>query len=241
MNKILVNNKKNNFLEMDQLEFLENDTLFLEIEDRKKDLFLVVKDDVCVTLNILAHDVDFSFHIKLGEHSSLSMNVLIIEGNMNIDASLEGEYANFSFCYSTIASKDSYNQIEVNHNQNHTTSKLCNHGFSLSKAALVFDVSARIPKEASNCISNQDNQIIQKEDSLSKINPNLYIDNYNVEASHSAYVGEFKEQELFYLMSRGISKEESEVLLLKAFLLGNLELTEELKEEYEKTLLEYFK
>ncbi len=239
MNKILMNNEKNLFLEQEKIEFSKNDTLFVEIDHIHKELFLVVLENVCVTLNLLVHDADFSFHIKLGKNSHFTINHFLIGGCFHIDASLEGEYANFSCNYSVIADKDSRNTIQIYHHQNHTVSHLKNHGFSVQKSSLVFDVSSTIPKESSKCISHQDNEIIEQQNSLSQINPNLYIENYDVDASHSAYVGEFKENELFYLMSRGISFEDAKYLLLKAFLLGNLCLEPDIKEKYEKKLTDF--
>lgn len=239
MNKILMNNEKNLFSEQEKIEFSKNDTLLIEMDHIQKQFFLVVLDNVCVTLNFLAYDVDFSFHIKLGKNSHLTMNALFIEGSFHIDTSLEGESANFSCNYSMIAGKDSHNTIEVYHHQSNTISHLRNHGFSINKSAIVVDVSSTIFKDASKCISHQDNQIIEQQNSLSQINPNLYIDNYDVDASHSAYVGEFKENELFYLMSRGISMKDAKYLLLKAFLLGNLSLETDMKEKYEKKLTDF--
>ena len=46
------------------------------------------------------------------------------------------------------------------------------------------------------------------------IKPNLFIDEEDVVANHSALIGTFSSDEIFYLMSRGISKEESFNLLL---------------------------
>ena len=64
------------------------------------------------------------------------------------------------------------------------------------------------------------NQIINLENGKSTIHPNLLIDNFNVESNHSAYIGKIKEEKLFYLMSRGLSKKEAYQLLLKGFLIN---------------------
>ena len=74
----------------------------------------------------------------------------------------------------------------------------------------------------SGCIANQNNRIINLSDKKSEIRPNLYIEEYDVSASHSAFIGRFKEEELFYLMSRGIPELEASRLLLKGFLLSDI-------------------
>lgn len=55
----------------------------------------------------------------------------------------------------------------------------------------------------------------------STICPNLVIDNFDVDSNHSAYIGKFKDEYLFYLMSRGISLDNSYKLLLNSFLVNS--------------------
>ena len=75
---------------------------------------------------------------------------------------------------------------------------------------------------------------------MSQINPNLYIENYDVEASHAAYIGEFKEEALFYMMSRGISMDDAKFLLLKAFLLGSFNFDDTTYDNYMNGVTKYF-
>lgn len=241
MNKILVNNEeKELILDSDKYEFTKSGTFSLELSDLEKDIFLVVLGNVEVVLNILGKNTCLNFHVHIEKNATLTFNHLVIEGNTNVSVNLEDNDASFKLNYSVLSSKNSNNQIEVRHNSSKTKSLLKNHGYSINNANLIFDVSAYINRESSKCISKQDNQIIENENSLSKINPNLYIDNYDVEASHSAYVGEFKENELFYLMSRGLTEDESKFLLLKSFLIGSFDLEEKIQERYYHEVIKYF-
>lgn len=241
MNKILVNSEENKIvLDSDKYVFYEDGIFSLEIEDLEKDIFLVVSENVKVVLNLLGKNTKFNIHLQIRKNATFILNHLAIEGNINLKADLVEENAVFHFHYSVLNSNNSSNQIEVRHKASKTEVLLKNHGFSKSHANLIFDVSAYINKEASKCVSKQDNQIIENENSLSQINPNLYIDNYDVEASHSAYVGEFKESELFYLMSRGLTEEESKFLLLKSFLIGSFDLEEKVQEKYYHEVIKYF-
>jgi len=241
MNNILVSNDKNNFiLNYDKYEFQNDEIISLEVEDLEKDVYLVVLENVKIVLNLLGKKTNLNFHIRILENASLTINNLIIEGNMNINVDLVEENASFDLNYSVLSSINSSNQIDIKHKASKTKSLLKNHGFSKDHAKLIFDVSSYIDKNANKCISKQDNQIIENENSLSQINPNLYIENYDVEASHSAYVGEFKESELFYLMSRGINEEDSKFLLLKSFLIGSFDLEERIQERYYHEVIKYF-
>ena len=52
--------------------------------------------------------------------------------------------------------------------------------------------------------------------------PNMFIDENSVEAKHGSVIGGFQEDEIFYLMSRGIPYEEARNLLIKGFIFSNL-------------------
>ena len=54
----------------------------------------------------------------------------------------------------------------------------------------------------------------------STILPILLIDNYDVDSNHAAYIGKFKDEVMFYMMSRGISREVAYRLLLNGFLIN---------------------
>lgn len=241
MNKILVKGNEGEIILNDARHiFEESGTFSLEIENLDKDVFLVVLENVKVVLNILGKNTNLKFHICIEKNANIILNHLVIEGSLDIVTKLEDEDASFELNYSVLSSKNSKNKIEVKHNASKTCAKLKNHGFSKDHANLIFDVSAYINKDACKCVSKQDNQIIENENSLSQINPNLYIENYDVEASHSAYVGEFKESELFYLMSRGLTEEMSKFLLLKSFLIGSFDLEEGIQEKYYHEVIKYF-
>lgn len=109
--------------------------------------------------------------------------------------------------------------IKVNHMKDDTHSELYNHGVNVLDNKLIYYVDGIVPKESNKCICNQENQIININNGKSTICPNLLIDNYDVESNHGAYIGKFKESKIFYLMSRGISREEAIHLLLEAFLI----------------------
>lgn len=241
MNKILVNNEENELiLNGGKYEFQKDGTFTLEVESFEKDIFLVVSEKVKVVLNLLGKKTNLHIHLQIKKDATLIFNYLALEGNISLRADLVEEGATFNLNYSVLNSNNSYNQIEIRHQASKTEALLKNHGFSKNHANLILDVSAYINKEASKCISHQDNQIIENENSLSQINPNLYIDNYDVDASHSAYVGEFKENELFYLMSRGLKIEEAKLLLLQAFLMGSLHIDDERREKYQGEIKKYF-
>ena len=78
----------------------------------------------------------------------------------------------------------------------------------------------------------KDNKIIDINNGKNFISPNLLVDNDLINANHSAYIGKFKKDVVFYLKSRGIRDKECNSLLIKGFLLEKMNLDELMMEEY---------
>jgi len=239
MNNILVDSINLFDLDTNSYSFDKDNNLLFEVNDTNKKLYLEILEDIQVNIVIVGKKNNLDFNIKLNKNSSLNLNIFSIDGNVCIDANLLYG-SNLTLNNSILNSIDSTNHIRINHLEDRSVSNIKNHGFSKNKAKLIFDIEGSIIKEANKCICNQDNQIIENENSFSTILPKLLIDNYDVEASHAAYVGEFKENELFYLQSRGISLEDSKFLLLNAFLLGCLNVDDDYKSKLKEEIIKYF-
>lgn len=236
MNKILVDNK--NIFDFTTNTFSKDENVFIDLNNTNKKTTIEVLDNIKTNITIVGINNNLELDIKLNKESNLVLNIFLIDSSINIKTDLF-YMSNLSLNNSILNSIDSNNHIIINHLENKSISNIRNHGYSKNKAKLVFNVEGNIIKEASKCICNQDNQIIENENSFSTILPILLIDNYDVEASHAAYVGEFKEKELFYLQSRGISLEDSKFLLLNAFLLGILNIEEEEKSKLKDRIIKY--
>ena len=143
-------------------------------------------------------------------NSSSVVNINLIKEDIKLD-----------YYFNTINYDDNKFIINVNHKKSNTRSEVYNHGINMNKNMLTFDVTGIVPKKYNKCICNQDNQIINMDNGKSTILPKLLIDNFDVDSNHAAYIGKFRDEYLFYLMSRGISKKESYRLLLNGFLISS--------------------
>ena len=145
----------------------------------------------------------------------------LVDSSSTVDVNMVTEGVTLYYYYNTINYKNNSFSIKVNHLKDNTHSELFNHGVNVGNNKLDFFVEGIVPKESEKCICNQENQIINMSDGKSTICPNLLIDNYDVDSNHSAYIGKFNEDKLFYLMSRGISYDEANRLLLNGFLINS--------------------
>lgn len=205
--------------------------IFTYNEIKENQIFNIVENSN-ITINLLLKENTNKLIINIEENANLILNFLTINDNSNIEVNLNKDYANFLLHYSSINYKESNYLINVNHLTKNTKSNIINHGISVLGNKIDFTVNGTIPKKSDNCICNQDSKIINIKDSKSIIKPNLFIENYNVEANHSAYIGQFNEDKLFYLESRGIKNDQAIFLLLKSFLINNMFLTEELESKF---------
>lgn len=198
----------------------------MEIVDIKenKELYLFDKTNQSRTYNV-------------SENSKLAVYQYGINIDNDIVINLNGENAEVEYHYSTINYDDHKYKIDVNHNNSKTISNIYNHGINVFDNKLDFDITGNVLNKSGKCECNQKNQILNIKDGKSTILPKLLIDNYDVVSSHSAYIGKFKDEILFYLMSRGISEKVSYDLLIKSFLVNGCErkeIIETLEKEIDK-------
>ena len=109
----------------------------------------------------------------------------------------------------------------INH-ANYSDGEIFQHGVVLEQSRLTMNGIGHILNGAKNANSQQESRILMlSDDSRGDANPILLIDEYEVTAGHAASVGQLDAGELFYLMSRGLSKKEAERLVIRGFL-GNV-------------------
>ena len=144
-----------------------------------------------------------------------------IDSSSKVKINLVKENVTLYYYYNNINYNDNDFYIDVKHLCSNTHSEVFNHGVNVNDRKLTYMVNGIVLKDSEKCICNQDNQIINMSDGKSTICPNLLIDNYDVDSNHSAYIGKFRDDEIFYLMSRGISREVGYRLLLNGFLINS--------------------
>jgi Fe-S cluster assembly protein SufD len=107
----------------------------------------------------------------------------------------------------------------VEHLAKDTEGYIENYGVSSDESCLVFEGVGKIHKGMKQSIARQSNKgIVLDAESRLDANPLLLIDEYDVIASHGAAIGQIDEEQLYYLMSRGLSQKDAERLIINGFL-----------------------
>ena len=217
MNTIHIDNNSN----LTNITIKEDTNIFYN--NAKSNITIEILKDCKVFEYIKDSNIETNYKIN----SSLYINRFAVNSSIKTIIDLNKEEIELNYYYSNINILDNKYEITINHNKKRTISNVINHGINLSNNKLSYIVNGKVSKDSSGVICNQDSKIILTNDNNCLIKPNLIIDNDDVIANHSSYIGYFKKDEIFYLMTRGINELDSEKLLVKSFLIGNMDISYE--------------
>jgi len=108
---------------------------------------------------------------------------------------------------------------EVRHWGKNSEGFILTHGVMKDAAQSIFNGIGKIEHGASKSNAQQESRVLMlSSKARGDANPILLIDENDVMAGHAASVGRVDPTQLYYMMSRGISKEEAERLIIHGFL-----------------------
>ncbi len=196
------------------------------------DLFLESRSQFKVYFQKSEADQSYSFYHAHGtlkkeaqlKHFDMTHPSLWTRHNLNFELAESGSEVHLKGAYLNNKNNFSDHHTRMTHHVPQTHSFQDYRGLLDDKAKAVFNGLIQIRHHAFQSQS----QLINKNLLLSthcEINtkPELQIDNDDVKASHGATVGRLDPDQLFYLLSRGLTEKESRQILAKAFIAGLLE------------------
>ncbi len=217
MNKIVVS--KNNIKE-EKIIYLDDDSE-IYYDDVDVCLTLVVSKPICIFEYIRNSKIDISYDIM----SCVTINRFGIDSEIVSTFNINKELAKVKCYYSCFNLNDHKYVVNINHLKEKTESFVLSHGVNVSDKKLDFLINTNVVSDSFDVVSNQDSKILLLKDSNCDIKPNLCINNDDVVANHSAYIGSFNKDLLFYLMSRGISYDDACKLIVKSFVFSDMDIT----------------
>lgn len=169
------------------------------------------------------------------KYSVAEVNDSTTISNQNIF--LKEEYASATTKTVAITSRQqeaSFKQL-VEHLAKDTEGYIENYGVANDQSTLVFEGIGKINKNMKRSSAKQSNKgIVLGEKARLDANPLLLIDEFDVVASHGAAIGKMDDEQLYYLMSRGLSLKVAERLIISGFLSPVLKIltTDKLKQNF---------
>ncbi|TGD34636.1 Fe-S cluster assembly protein SufD [Leuconostoc mesenteroides] len=101
----------------------------------------------------------------------------------------------------------------------HTIGHIFQRGVILNRSTLVFNGIGKIIKGAKGSDAQQESRVLMlSRRARGDANPLLLIDENDVTAGHAASVGRVDENQMYYLMSRGISEQVARKLVIRGFM-----------------------
>lgn len=101
----------------------------------------------------------------------------------------------------------------------HTDGQILKHGVMKDSATSIFNGISKIEHGATKSNGEQTERVLMlSEKARGDANPILLIDENDVTAGHAASVGKIDPIQMYYLMSRGLSRKEAERLIIHGFL-----------------------
>ena len=136
--------------------------------------------------------------------------------------------------------------VNVTNIGSHSLGNIYQHGVALDESTLTFNGIGHILKNSKNSDAQQESRVLMlSDDARADANPILLIDEYVVQAGHAASISRVNQEQLYYLMSRGLESKQAEKLIIRGFL-GNVlneipipEVRQELIHTIERKLAKY--
>lgn len=164
-----------------------------------------------------------SVYVEQLANSVFNSNITTLHGGFvrnNLDVIMKGEgcESNIFGLYFTDGQQHIDNNVFIDHASPHCTSNTRYKGVLDDKATGVFSGKVLVRKDSQKTLAYQaNNNILISDEAIINSKPQLEIYADDVKCSHGATFGQLDPEAMFYLRSRGISFEESRMLLMYAF------------------------
>lgn len=222
MNKLLID-KENN------IEIKDN---AVELDIKVKDLTINIKGNVLIQEICKKNNEELNLTINIEPKSSLIYNRFIIHNKANNSIKInQDNTSNVSFNYSIIATDKVELKIDSNlkGNDNETSIKVAS--VTEEKGKVIITSTADVLPKIENNNLLESIRILLLNDEESICIPNLLVSSNEVEVNHAATISGIPQDYLFYLNSKGLSNEAATKLIKNGYLINNLDINKNIKEQ----------
>jgi len=168
-------------------------------------------------INIFNEEIKvLKIKVKTGVTAVINDFRIINEEDTEIEFDLEKD-ANLIYNHSYINNGDYNLSIDAKFIDKGSHIQINIHGIN-DKGSTNLKIDGKIGKKEYNNFLLENIRLININDGKAKVMPNMLINNSRVIANHNVTIGKLNDNELEYLMSKGISKEASKKLILNGFL-----------------------
>lgn len=195
------------------VEIINSNVTIIDVTKNGNVTINVNKDSVLKYFILLSQNTDRIFDIS-GNVNVISVS--LDETHEMINVNLLSENAEFSL--KRLVYSDNFKSgfvYYVDHKNKSTFSNIENVGIASNGAKIIFDVTGKIESGmAKSRCSQLSKGILMDDESVINAKPILLIDEYDCFANHGASIGKMSDEALFYIRSRGLTKEDAFFLII---------------------------
>lgn len=226
-NEIIPFNNSDVIIDNNTITFLKNGDYTIDyIDSDNIKLTININDNVLIKL--LEYSENKSLNINVTYNIEEKANLLLSKFYYNnftnevININLNKYKADIKYNFASISLDSNRHEINIRHLANNTTSYISNRTIALKDSSNVFDINSYVENGIKDCYINQQTKIITLDNSNNRINPNMFIGENSTTALHSSVVGTINNDDLFYLMTRGIEYKTAVKLIVKGIIFSNI-------------------
>ena len=142
----------------------------------------------------------------------------------NIDIDLGKELVKVDYHFANICREEERYTININHLAKKTYSNIQNRSIAFKNSVLKFIINSNVGEDYIKSVLDQNTRIVTMGECDASISPNMFIDLDDVSAKHGSIIGSFNRDDIFYLMSKGISYNDALKLLIRGYIMANMEV-----------------
>tara|TARA_B000000532_G_scaffold87362_2_gene69996 strand:+ start:1641 stop:2777 length:1137 start_codon:yes stop_codon:yes gene_type:complete len=212
------NSKSTIFINEQNDEILKNNIVYeLFLDDSSEVDFIIYSNQVNAT-KILNLSANIKSNAILNLYT-VNISGELIKNNYYINLNNKNSQCNFNGIGLLNQKNHIDSYIEINHNKKHTTSNIRFNNVLNDYSKGIFYAKTTINENCSQSEATQNNQnMILSENSSVNSNPQLIINNDDVQCAHGSTTGEIDSDALFYMQTRGIGINEAKKILINSFL-----------------------
>ena len=201
------------------------DILIVNLSD-KNEIHFDIEDGAFLHLSCLSRNKLNSFKISANVGKNAKIDAFFADfikgqckGEVVINLNKENASVDWRLASLTCSGDKKVFDVSSFHKATNTISHLDNYGVIRDDGKLQFSGICKIENGSHGSKAHQNAKIMvfdEASDGIAK--PILKIDDNDIEASHAAVVGKINDEHVFYLTSRGLSKEEAKRIITLGYL-----------------------
>ncbi len=190
---------------------------------------ITIEIDGNVKINDLESKEDINLNIKVSDNSSLIYNKYnknLSNSNIIIDVNNNTKVRFNQSAYNELEGNFKVNANILGSNNNTTINF---YGVTNQKGKMIVDATGDVKRNLKNNDMLENGRILALNEEQNIILPNLLVSSNEVVINHNATLSSLNEDYLFYLESKGLTKEDASNLIYRGFLTSKLEIDDETK------------